>query len=86
MLFMVQIHLRMLLWKLNCSSLTCLSLIWMTWMMKTKMTSETHYYYVRRDFPDSADIVRKIRRMDYFWWSNGARCTNYALVRRSVSR
>jgi arabinofuranosyltransferase len=48
--------------------------------------TETHYYYVRRDFPDGADIVRKIRRMDYFWWSNGAKCTNYALVRRSVSR
>lgn len=48
--------------------------------------TETHYYYVRRDFPDSAEIVRKIRLTDYFWWSNGARCTNYALVRRSVSR
>ena len=35
---------------------------------------DTHYYYVRRDFPDSARIVRAISSVKYFW---GKRAVNY---------
>ncbi len=27
----------------------------------------THYYYVRRDFPDSAAIIKQIQETDYYW-------------------
>lgn len=41
---------------------------------------ETHYYYVRPDFPDSGAIVKNIQNITYYWYSTGQRCTNYALV------
>ncbi|MBI3978184.1 MAG: hypothetical protein HY331_08370, partial [Chloroflexi bacterium] len=44
---------------------------------------DTHYYYVRTDFPDGAEILRKIRNLDYFWYENGRKSTNYALLRPS---
>lgn len=41
---------------------------------------DTHYYYVRPDFPDSAAIVAGIRQMDYIWYGTGRRSVNYALL------
>jgi hypothetical protein len=37
----------------------------------------THYYYVRSDFPESAEIIARIRSMDYVW--DGAKATDYAM-------
>jgi len=39
---------------------------------------ETHYYYVRPDFPDSARITEQIRSMDYYWHLSGKKSINYA--------
>jgi len=39
---------------------------------------DTHYYYVRPDFPHSGQIVRRVRSLTYVWYENGAKCTNYA--------
>jgi hypothetical protein len=39
---------------------------------------ETHYYYVRRDFPESAEIVKQIRGIDYWWLRQ--RAFNFASV------
>lgn len=44
---------------------------------------DTHYYYVRPDFPHSAQIVRRIRSIDYIWHGTARRCPNYALLRSS---
>lgn len=41
---------------------------------------DTHYYYVRRDFVDSAEMIRRIREMDYSWNGTGRRAVNYALL------
>jgi arabinofuranosyltransferase len=42
---------------------------------------ETHYYYVRNDFPDSAKIVHEIATMkNYYWFSTGRKAINYASV------
>jgi arabinofuranosyltransferase len=42
---------------------------------------ETHYYYVRPDFPDSARIVRDISTMkNYYWPGTGRKSINYAQV------
>lgn len=38
---------------------------------------DTHYYYVRPDFPESAEIVRRIRQTGYFWFDTGSKCVNY---------
>jgi hypothetical protein len=38
----------------------------------------THCYYVRTGFPQSAEIVASIRRIDYHW--NGERASNFALA------
>jgi arabinofuranosyltransferase len=40
---------------------------------------ETEYYYVRSDFPESAEIVRRIREAEYYMAWSGIRGTNYAL-------
>jgi len=39
---------------------------------------DTHYYYVKPDFLESAEIARKISSTDYFWWENSKKCINYA--------
>ena len=40
---------------------------------------ESHYYYVRPDFEDSATIVHDISKMkNYFWFSSGRKSINYA--------
>ncbi len=42
---------------------------------------ESHYYYVRSDFPDSQKIVREISGMkDYYWFADGRKAINYALL------
>ena len=43
---------------------------------------ETHYYYVRSDFPDSAQISRRISSMRYAWPDNGRKAINYAEIGR----
>ncbi len=40
---------------------------------------ETHYYYVRPDFPDSAKITHDISTMkNYYWFATGRKSINYA--------
>ena len=40
---------------------------------------ETHYYYVRPDFKDSATIVHELVTMkNYYWFSSGRKSINYA--------
>ena len=40
---------------------------------------ETHYYYVRSDFEDSAAIVHEISTMkNYYWFTSGRKSINYA--------
>lgn len=40
---------------------------------------ETHYYYVRRDLPDSDRIAHAISTMkDYYWYASGRKAINYA--------
>ncbi len=39
----------------------------------------THYYYVRSDFPESEEIISRIRGMDYYWYGTGRVSINYAL-------
>ncbi len=41
---------------------------------------DTHYYYVRPDFPDAAAIVELIRSTRYIWYRTGMPCINYALL------
>lgn len=41
---------------------------------------DTHYYYVRPDFPDSKRIVRQISEMkDYYYFTSGKKAINYAI-------
>jgi len=44
--------------------------------------NDTFFYYVRPDFADSATIIRRIREADYTWMSTGAKCLNFAMLRR----
>jgi len=46
---------------------------------------DSHYYYVRRDFEDSASIVRRIRETPYYW-PYGSECINYAALTPKGSR
>ncbi|MGB9617318.1 MAG: hypothetical protein ACP5LD_08485 [Desulfomonilaceae bacterium] len=43
---------------------------------------DTHYYYVRPDFPESREIVKRIRDVDYRWFATGNQAINYALVEK----
>jgi len=47
---------------------------------------DTHHYYVRPDFADSAEIVRRIRAVSYTWMSSGRRGVNFATLRRVGER
>ena len=38
----------------------------------------THYYYVRSDLSEHDEILQCIRSIDYCWYENGRKCTNYA--------
>jgi hypothetical protein len=40
---------------------------------------DTFYYYVRPAFPDSAEIVQKIRHIPYYSYTTGEICINYDL-------
>lgn len=39
---------------------------------------DTHYYYVRPDFEDSAAIINRLEKMRYFWPVTGKKAVNYA--------
>jgi arabinofuranosyltransferase len=41
---------------------------------------DTHYYYVRSDFPESEEIINRIRAIDYWWGGTGRKAINYALL------
>lgn len=41
--------------------------------------SKVHYYYVRRGFPHSNELIDRIRNLDYAWYLTGHRSTNYVL-------
>lgn len=42
---------------------------------------ESHYYYVRRDFPDSERIIRDISTLrSYYWFASGKKAINYAAI------
>jgi hypothetical protein len=43
---------------------------------------DTHYYYVRRGFPQSGEIVARLRGLDYYW--DGAPTIDFAAEPRSV--
>ena len=42
--------------------------------------NDTHYYYVRTTLPERAEIVDRIRAIDYYWFGNGQLSANYALT------
>jgi hypothetical protein len=37
-----------------------------------------HYYYVRTDFPDAADIIASIRKLNYIWVYSERSSVNFA--------
>lgn len=41
---------------------------------------DTHCYYVRPGIPDHDELVRLIRSLDYAWYENGGKSTNFALT------
>ena len=42
---------------------------------------ETHYYYVRPDFPDGQKILHDIANMkSYYWYGTGRKAINYAEI------
>jgi arabinofuranosyltransferase len=44
---------------------------------------ESHYYYVRRDFPDSERMAAGILRLkSYYWYATGKKAVNYAALQR----
>ena len=45
---------------------------------------DSHYYYVRSDFADSAAMVERIREIPYYWWP-GPLSVNYAKVKIDLS-
>ncbi len=50
---------------------------------------DSHYYYVKRDFPESAEIVHGIRDLDYVWFGSwqgmGRRAIDYAALRERLA-
>ncbi len=47
-----------------------------------ELSQKTHIYYVSKNFPDSQEIIKKIRSVDYFWYQSGRKSTNFALNRQ----
>ena len=43
---------------------------------------KTHRYYVSRDFPESQEIIKKIRSTDYSWYRSGHKSRNFALTQQ----
>ncbi len=43
---------------------------------------DTHYYYVRPDFAESCEIVKRIRAVDYHWSATGNKAINYAMLEK----
>jgi hypothetical protein len=41
---------------------------------------DTHYYYVRSDFPESSELISRIQTSDYYWYVTGRKAINYALL------
>jgi hypothetical protein len=41
-------------------------------------SSGAHYYYVKRNFKHSHDIINKIRQVEYYWVANPNKCWNLA--------
>jgi hypothetical protein len=41
---------------------------------------DTHYYYIRNDFPESTEIINRIRAVNYWWYGTGRKAINYALI------
>ena len=41
---------------------------------------DTHYYYVQAGFPQSTEIVGKLKSLEYYWSLTGRRAVNYALL------
>ena len=41
---------------------------------------QTHYYYVRSDFPDSAEIAERIQNVEYTWFDGDSVGFNFATV------
>ena len=46
---------------------------------------DTHYYFVSRDFPESDEIVKNIRGMDYYWAETGRRSLNFAFYEKDFN-
>jgi len=44
---------------------------------------QTHYYYVRPGREESAEIIERIRSIDYYWSPTGRKAVNYATVRKT---
>jgi len=42
---------------------------------------DTHYYYVKKDFPDSKKIIGEIREIDYTWYLTDKKCINFAVAK-----
>ena len=45
---------------------------------------DTHDYYVRPDFPDSAELVSRIKDMNYPWYWTGRKSNNFAARKQSA--
>ncbi len=43
---------------------------------------DTHYYYVRDGFSQSAEIIKRIRNIDYAWHMSGKKSINYAMMKK----
>lgn len=41
---------------------------------------DSHYYYVRSDFPESSEIAARIRSTEYYWFATGKKSINYAFA------
>ncbi|NDC64108.1 MAG: hypothetical protein EBZ59_09035 [Planctomycetia bacterium] len=44
--------------------------------------SDAHHYYVAKDVPECDEIIRKIRAIQYAWPETGAKCVNFAGLKR----
>ena len=45
---------------------------------------KTHYYYVQQDFPESQEIINRIRSTKYSWYGTGRMSMNYAIYSMNV--
>ena len=40
-------------------------------------SDNTHYYYVKSNFPEKDEIISAIREIDYYWHGSGEKSKNY---------